>query len=258
MPETLAAALAEQSNLRIEQQSTQSRAPDLSIAMPVYNEEQALPRVLKEAAAAFYQVPFTFEIVVVDDASTDASLIILEDFQRNHPGLKMRILRHESNCGIMASFNTLFAAAAGNYVFINGSDGQCATADCVRMMELRDQFDVVVGKRQGKKYTAWRALISWGFNALPRLLFGVQTYDAGSVKLYRREVLEIGLLSRGPFREAERLIRARRRGFRIGMIPIEHRLRTGGTATGARWCLVARSVADLLHCWWDIVVCGRP
>jgi glycosyltransferase involved in cell wall biosynthesis len=257
MPETLAAVLAEKSDWSIEQ-STQFRAPDLSIAMPVYNEEQALPMVLKEAADASYEAPFSVEIVVVDDASTDASLAILEDFQRNHPALRMRILRHESNRGIMASFDTLFAAAAGNYVFINGSDGQCATADCVRMMRLRDQFDIVVGKRQSKKYTVWRALISWGFNALPRLLFGVQTYDAGSVKLYRREVLGIELLSRGPFREAERLIRAQRRGFRIGMIPIEHRRRDGGTATGARWALVARSFVDLLHCWWDIIVCGRP
>jgi glycosyltransferase involved in cell wall biosynthesis len=256
MPETVA-ALAEQSVLKMEEASARFGAPDVSIVMPVYNEEQALPMVLKEAADALCDAPYSFEILVVDDASTDASPAILKDFQRDNPELRIHVLRHESNRGIMASFNTLFAAAAGNYVFINGSDGQCATADCVRMMELRDQFDIVVGKRQGKKYTAWRALISWGFNALPRLLFGVQTHDAGSVKLYRREVLEIGLLSSGPFREAERLIRAQRRGFRIGMLPIEHRLRQGGTATGARWKLVARSLVDLLHCWWDMVVCRR-
>ena len=257
MPQTLAAARAKRSELRIFQGCTQALTTDLSIVMPVCNEEQALPTVLEEAADALRKAPFRFEIIFVDDASTDKSLAILEDFRQAHPELRIGILRHDSNRGIRASFDTLFAAASGDYVFINGSDGQCGTAECVRMMQLRDQYDIIVGKRRAKRYTPWRALVSWAFNLLSRVLFGVQTYDAGCIKLYQSEVLEIRLLSQGPFREAERLIRAQRRGYRIGMIPIEHRPRKGGNATGARWSLVGRSLIDLMYCWWDIVLCGR-
>jgi glycosyltransferase involved in cell wall biosynthesis len=227
---------------------------DLSIVMPVFNEEQALPMVLEEAVRALSGAPFTFEIVLVDDASTDRGLNIMMDFQECHPEARTRILRHQSNQGIMAALNTLFAAAAGSHVFINGSDGQCSTSACVQMMALRDQFDIVVGQRKQKQYTVWRALVSWSFNFASLMLFGVRTFDAGSIKLYPKEVLQIPLLSRSPFQEAERLIRARRKGYRIGMIPVEHRLRTGGKATGARIGLVMQAILDLARCWWDIVV----
>ena len=227
---------------------------DLSIVMPVFNEEHALPTVLEEALQAFAGAAFTFEIVLVDDASTDRSVNIMMDFQCRHPETRMRILRHQANRGIMASVNTLFAAAAGNHVFLNGSDGQCSTAACALMMALRDRYDIIVGQRRQKQYTAWRALVSWTFNFASLVLFGIRTYDAGSIKLYRKEVLQIPLESRSPFREAERLIRARRKGYRIGMIPVEHRLRAGGKATGARCGLVLQSIVDLARCWWDIVV----
>ena len=85
----------------------------------------------------------------------------------------------------------------------------------------------------------------------------MQTFDAGSIKLLRQDVLRIPLISRGPFREAERIIRATRRGYRVGAIEVEHHNRHGGKATGARPSLVLLSVVDLWRCWWDIVVLRR-
>ena len=126
------------------------------------------------------------------------------------------------------------------------------------MMELRDRYDMVIGKRPQKHYTLCRAAISRAFNLLPWLLFGVATHDAGSIKLVRRELLQIPLASRGPFREAERIIRAQRRGYRIGMLVVDNQPRRGGKASGARWGLVGQAVLDLLRCWWHIVLCRRP
>ena len=229
--------------------------PELSVVMPVYNEEQALPEVLDEALRALAEAPFSYEIVLVDDASTDGSLGLLKSFQREHPEVDIRLLRHRRNQGIAAACARLFAAARGKYVFLNGSDGQCKTAECLRMMELRHRNEMVIGKRKAKNYTLWRALISRAFNLLPRLLFGVSTYDAGSIKLVRRDLLDIPLTSRGPFREAERIIRARRRGYRIGVVEVENHPRRGGQASGARWSLVGQAVLDLLRSWWRIMVC---
>jgi glycosyltransferase involved in cell wall biosynthesis len=232
-------------------------APELSIIMPVFNEEQALPGVLDEAVATVAAAPFSAEIVVVDDASTDTSLALLQDFQRRHPELAVRVLRHESNRGIAAACATLFSAARGEYVFLNSSDGQCSSSEALRMMGLRGQYDLVIGKRRDKHYSCWRALISWAYNVVPWLFFGVPTHDAGSVKLIRSELLRIPLVSRGPFSEAERIIRASRQGYRIGVVPIDFRPRRGGKARGARWRLVARSLVDALRCWWDVVICSR-
>jgi glycosyltransferase involved in cell wall biosynthesis len=251
-----ALALASQNGLACSAPEPEER-PELSVVMPVFNEQEALPCVLAEALESLSGASFTYEIVLVDDASTDRSLAILEDFQRRHPQVDIRVLRHEHNRGIAAACATLFAAARGRFVFLNGSDGQCPTAECLRLMELRDRFDLVVGRRTNKHYTGRRALISWAFNLLPRLLFGVRTYDAGGVKLVRRELLQIPLCSRGPFGEAERIIRARRRGWRVGVLDVENRPRRGGRPTGARWGLVGQAVLDLLRCWRRIVLRGE-
>ena len=126
------------------------------------------------------------------------------------------------------------------------------------MLPLADRFDVVVGRRRRKQYSLRRRLISGLFNLLPRLLFGVHTYDAGSIKLFRREVLSIPLVSRSPFREAERLIRASRFGYRVGAIDVEHHDRRGGRASRARWGLVVQSLRDLGRCFWQLRLHARP
>jgi glycosyltransferase involved in cell wall biosynthesis len=257
MPETLASTGRGFTDAQVAEKGSPCSPLDLSVVMPVYNESQALPGVLKEVVEALAEAPFSFELVLVDDASTDSSPSIMREFQQRHPDMIVRILRHQTNRGIMATCKSLFGAASGKYVFVNASDGQCRSAECLRMMKLRDQFDIVVGKRRSKKYTPGRAVVSALFNVLPRLLFGVRTFDAGSIKLFRKDVLDIQLLSRGPFQEAERLVRARRRGYRVGAIPVEHGARVGGTATGARWGLIGRSIVDLWRCWWDIVILGH-
>jgi glycosyltransferase involved in cell wall biosynthesis len=234
----------------------QARTVELSVVMPVYNEEEALPGVLDEALAALERSGLRYEIVLLDDASTDRSLEILQSYQRRHPDV-IRILRHEANRGIAAAFAALFASARGAHVFLNGSDGQCRTAEALRMMQQRDRYDLVVGRRRDKHYGWLRSFISAAFNLVPFVLFGVRTHDAGTIKLIRAEVLQIPLVSHSPFAEAERIIRARRRGFRVGVLPVENRPRKGGKASGARWRLVGRSLGDALGCWWRIVVCRR-
>jgi glycosyltransferase involved in cell wall biosynthesis len=219
--------------------------------MPVFNEEAALPAVLDEAVAALATAPFRHELVLLDDASTDGSPAILNDYAQRHSDT-IRVIRHTHNQGIAAACATLYSVARGRYVFLNASDGQWRTAECLRMMALREQFDLIVGRRVCKRYGLRRRLVSGLFNLLPRVLFGVQTHDAGSIKLFRRDVLDIPLISRGVFREAERIVRAQRRGLRIGAVDVEHLPRHGGREGGAKLSLVAGAVADLARCWWDV------
>ena len=228
----------------------------LSLIMPVYNEAECLRRVLDEALETTDRAPFTCEIIAVDDASEDGSASILQEYQRRHPR-RIRVLRHQTNRGIAAAFRTLDAAARGAYIFLIGSDGQWRMDECRRMMAMRDKYEVVVGRRASKKYSLMRKVISGAYNFLPVILFGVRTYDAGSIKLYRADVALIPLISRGVFDEAERLIRAQRRGLRIGAIDVEHLPRKGGRAIGVSYRLLFQAAGDLARCWWDIVILGR-
>ena len=226
---------------------------ELSVVMPVYNEQEALPDVLDEAVAALAFADFRTEILLVDDASTDRTPEILDRYQHSHPDV-IRVLRHETNRGITATCQTLYDNARGAFVFINGSDGQWKTAESLRMMGLRDRYDLIVGRRRRKQYDWRRSVVSMAFNLLPAVLFGVRTYDAGSIKLFRREILELPVMSQGPFREAERIIRATDAGFRVGVVDVDHYQRHGGVASGARWSLIRQSVVDLAHCWWELRV----
>ena len=227
-------------------------SPELSVVMPVHNEEAALADVLTEAMATLARCGLSHELVLVDDASTDGSPAILADFQARYPET-VRVLHNSANAGIIATCDRLYASARGKLVFVNSSDGQWKCAEVLPMLAVSDQHDLVVGRRTHKRYGTWRRIVSGMFNVLPRLLFGVDTHDAGSIKLFRREILDIPLVSRSPFREAERIIRASQLGFRVGSVDVEHLDRRGGKASGARWRLIARSLADLSRFWWNTV-----
>ena len=229
---------------------------ELSIVMPVYNEEEALPDVLNDALSVVKQADFRIEILLVNDCSTDRSRDILDAYQQREPD-SIRVLHHSVNQGIAAACNTLYDNARGEFVFINGGDGQWHCSEALRMMELRDRFDLIVGRRRVKQYDWRRMIVSSAFNALPIALFGVRTYDAGSIKLFRREVLKLPLISEGVFREAERIIRASDLGYKVGVIDVDHFVRHGGKAGGAKFSLIRRSVRDLARCWWNLRVLRR-
>ena len=108
--------------------------------------------------------------------------------------------------------------------------------------------DLVVGERSNRRsvYNFRRANCLTCFNLLPLILFGVTTRDAGSIKLGRKELFILPLRSRSPFVEAERIIVARRNGYRIAFVPIEFAARSGGEALGATFPDLVASLRDCL------------
>jgi dolichol-phosphate mannosyltransferase len=229
---------------------------ELSILFPAYNEQAVIAEVVTEADNALRNTGYHYELVVLDDGSTDNTPVILESLAERIPAL--RILRHQHNKGIIASLDDLMNHARGEWLFHNGADGQWKTAEVLRMMPLRERYDVIIGQRRERRDTFQRRFISWMFNSLSYILFGVKTYDAGSIKLFPKRLLgDITLISTSPFREAERLIRAAFNGYRIGVMPVEHYSRSSGKGSGARLSLVLASILDLLRCWWQIVICRQ-
>jgi len=115
---------------------------------------------------------------------------------------------------------------------------------------VRAGADLAVGVRTNRQdvYSLRRRLVSFAFNWLSELVFGVPIRDAGSVKLGRREMFAFELLSRSPFSEAERVIRAQREGWKVVFVPIDFRARAAGAAKGASWKNIFASMRDLVRC----------
>ena len=226
-------------------------APSISVCFPAYNEGETLRAVLDDARELLAASNVDYEVLICDDGSTDETPSIISDAVAADP--RIRAWRHRENQGIFATFEDLYAQASKDFVFLNSTDGQWETRVLLDLIPLTASADIVIASRRDKHYRPLRRAVSWAFNTLPVLLFGVRTYDAGAVKLVRREILtKYRLVSRSPFAEAERLIRAARDGYRIIEHPVETRPRRTARGRGADWRLVRGAAVDLIRLWMTI------
>jgi len=233
----------------------QSYPKGVTICVPAFNEDATIRQVVTEAATTLELISLPGEILVIDDCSTDSTWEILFETQKTLPGLHLR--RHETNQGIALTFAELYQWAGKELVFLNSADGQWKMSTLLQLLPLANRYEIVIARRPVKHYSFARQFVSWLFNAVPVALFGIRTYDAGSVKLVHREIYDIPIISHGVFGEAERIIRAQRRGFRIGVLDVEHFPRTSGQALGAKPRLVVEAMRDLIRCWIDIIIRRR-
>lgn len=233
--------------------SAHASFPSLTVIMPVYNEETSVGHVIEEHLAVLEQMRDelkSWEILCLDDGSTDRTWEVLQTMQAHHPSV--RLLRHERNAGIHQSLLDLYHAVQGSYVYVTASDGQWPATNLYSLWQelKKSDADLVVGIRRNRRrvYGLWRLVISAFFNLLPLLLFGVKTGDAGSNKLGRSKIFRVPIVSRSPFAEAERIIKARIDGYRVGFAAIEFLPRTGGKTTGASWKNILSSLRDVARC----------
>lgn len=238
--------------------------PSVSVCFPAYNEQATIESVLTEAHELLHASQLDYEILVCNDGSVDRTGRIIEQVASRLPNV--RALNNPRNMGIHATFERLYREASKDFVFLNSTDRQWDTSLLFQMLPLTSSFDIVIAARKNKHYGAIRRFVSWAFNLLPAILFRVETHDAGAVKLVRREIIErFALVSRSPFSEAERLIRAARAGYRIASYPVSVSSRATGRARGASPSAVMQAVIDVMHVWWvlrikrtDQLDSGRP
>ncbi len=107
---------------------------------------------------------------------------IINDFAEGKP--EVRVIHHLENKGIRDTFEELNQAAKNAFVFLNSTDGQWKTESLIQMLPMTKDWDVIIASRNKKPYGFNRLFISWCFQLyLPRIFFGVNTFDAGAVKL---------------------------------------------------------------------------
>jgi len=235
----------------MEQEEPDVGFPSVSVCFPAYNEEATIGEVLLEAHELLSASGLEYEILVCDDGSTDRTGAILEDLARQIP--RLRSFSHARNLGIRATFEHLYSAASKEFVFLNATDRQWKTSILFDLLPLTEQWDIIIASRKKKNYGPFCRFISWIFNTLPPLLFGVETFDAGAVKLVRREIIQrFPLVSRSPFSEAERLIRAARAGYRITEFPVEISARQTGRSRGVSARILLEASRDILRVWWSL------
>lgn len=215
-----------------------AETPAISVAFPACNEEAAIARTLRDAAAELARLGLPWEILVVDNASADRTAAVVEEVAAETPGV--RLLRHPRNLGYAASTRTALANLRGEHLFVVDSDGQHTLADLPPMLErLRAGADVVWGWKTERREGGVRRAVSAAMNLLSRLLLAGRLHDincgfrgftrAAAEKIEIRHMVN----SVGP----EIWVRARNLGLRVEEVPVRHFPREGGESVHAAWRL---------------------
>lgn len=221
----------------------------ISVVSPIYNDAVSLKNSLVTLNTELKKLKLPYEILCIDDASSDDSLSIAHQCAKQIRALS--VVSHPENKGIAHTYRELYRRSKGTFVVLFSLDGEWDPHDVVRLVRARQKADadVIIGCRTQKKYTVWRAFVSECYNQLMQLLFRVITRDAGSIKIFTRRVLELPIYSKGVFDEAERLIRASRQGYTIGYIPIKHYKKIK-KIRGIKLSHVAEAIVDMVRVFW--------
>ncbi len=223
--------------------------PDLSVVFPVYNEEESVPILLEEIAAALRGQPWSYELVAVDDGSTDRSLEFLRQSRAKYPNL--RVLRFEKNNGQTAALDAAWRAARGKYVVSLDADLQNDPADIPVMMRKLDNSgaDMVIGVRLNRQDTWTRKVQSRIGNSVRNWITGDRITDTGcSLKLVKREAIDRLALYTGMHRFLPTLVRMR--GYKVVEMPVNHRPRKFGVSKYGAMNRAFRGLVDCLAVRW--------
>lgn len=222
--------------------------PSVSLVFPAWNEEAYVERAVTRAMGVLPQLTRDFEIVVVDDASTDRTWEILQGLARRHP--QVRILRHATNRKLGYALRTLFAAASKDVIVYSDIDLPWDLQEIERALRLLQylEADLICAFRFDRTSEGLRRIAySFGYNLLIRTLFGVRVKDINfSFKVIRRDVLEqIELKSTGSLIDAELVVKTIRRGYRMAQIGVDYFPRTRGVSTLSSPAVIMKIVREL-------------
>ena len=209
--------------------SAKGKQVDISIVVPIYNEEENIPALHDAVTGALVASGLEYELILVDDGSIDGSFPLLQALAGKDP--RVRVIRFRRNFGQTAAMAAGFDAAAGRVVVPMDGDLQNDPADIPRLLARVDEgYDVVSGWRKNRRDTfVNRKLPSMIANGLISLMTGVHLHDYGcTLKAYRREVLD-GINLYG---EMHRFVPAlaSQIGARVAELPVNHRPRLHGTS----------------------------
>jgi dolichol-phosphate mannosyltransferase len=221
--------------------------PQLSAVVPAYNEVESLGPLVTELRAALDSTGRTWEMVLVDDGSSDGTAERMRAMALNEP--RIRVLRLEQNAGQSAALAAGLAAARGDVVVTMDADLQNDPADIPALLAALEHADVVSGVRAKRNDTWIRRVSSRVANATRRAVLGDSITDIGcSLKAYRREVLEGLPMFVGVHRFLPALCGFR--GARVVEVPVHHRARTLGTSKYGMGNRLWRGIHDLIGVSW--------
>ena len=224
----------------------------ISVFLPCYNEQANVARTVGRVEEVLEGIRADYEIIIVDDGSTDDTARIAEELIRGNP--RVRIVRHPSNRGYGAALISGFRAATRPLVFYTDGDGQFDFGEMPALLPLMQEYDIVSCYRIDRKDNIIRRINGWAWTQLVCRLFALRVRDIDcAFKLYKRSIFDdMVMASSGALIDTEILARAVRKGYRITQRGVHHYPRTAGAATGASPRVIIRAFRELFQLYGRI------
>ena len=216
----------------------------------MYNEQDYVARAVAAAREALEEIGGEYEIIVVDDASSDGTAALADELARDDE--RVRVVRNAVNRGLGGTLRAGYAAATKELVFYTDADLPADMRELARAIHLLElqRADVLAGYRFDRTGEGLRrALLARGYNMLIRALFGLRIRDVNfAFKLFRRGLLErMPLRSEGSFIDAEFLLRAREAGATVIQMGLDYFPRSRGPSKLSSAAVIREILRELLR-----------
>lgn len=219
--------------------------------VPAYNEEKTIATVIERTHEVLSKHCRAFEILVLDDGSTDSTGRVSDEMAKKYRSV--RVVHRANGGGWGNVVKYAFLNCGHDWIAIIDSDMQFDPYDLEKFMPWLNSHDVVISGRINRQDSGLRKFITWTDKFLLKLLFSVSFYDLHWVKFIRTSFIDKSKITGdSPFIETDILIRAKRRGARVKELWLPHHPRVHGTATGASFKNVYRSVKEMMALYFKL------
>jgi glycosyltransferase involved in cell wall biosynthesis len=231
-------------------------AEGISVFFPAFNDAPSLPRLLERTFSTLASCASDYEVIVVDDGSTDATAGVLALAQRRF-GPRLRVVHHERNRGYGGALRSGFAAATKDLVFYTDGDGQYDPGELAALLSrLAPGVGLVNGYKLERNDPLHRVAIGKVYNQFARFLFRVKLRDLDcDFRLFRRDLLaRMPLTSTSGTICVELVKKIELTGCRIEEVGVSHYAREHGSSQFFRWRSLLTTLRQLIALYWRTVL----
>lgn len=239
----------------MEKEKRHKQISSISAVFPAFNDGGTIASMVAAASIALHQVTEDYEIIVVNDGSTDYTSTMLEEISTRYP--ELRVITHPSNQGYGAALRTGFSAARKDWVFYTDGDSQYNPLELVDLVgALRDGVDVVNGYKLTRNDSLIRIMIGRAYHNFVKFLFGIHIRDVDcDFRLIPRRILEeIELNSVSGAICLELVKKIEDAGYVFAEIPVNHYSRKYGVSQFFVPWRIIRTLYQIAGLYWMLVI----
>lgn len=233
-------------------------SPSLSVFFPAYNDSGTIASLVSTALRSAAALTENYEVIVVNDASSDDTGQILDELARRYP--RLRIVTHEVNRGYGGALRSGFAAAAKDFVFYTDGDAQYDPSEMALLWDkMGPGVDLVNGYKLSRSDPWHRIVIGRVYHHIVKLMFGLRVRDVDcDFRMLRRSIFDRVRLEKNSGSIClEMMKKIQDAGFTIVEVPVHHYHRTHGRSQFFNFPRVYRTGVDVLKLWVVLVVRRR-